>query len=223
VTDFFFRKNLFFSEYFFFWKSRNQYFILTPFIGSKKSKKEWKFLANCLYNRQTFYWHIPSEQKCLCRPISDSKQTIGLSDESQKAAIVQKYRQPIAWHAADDSPFQTRNYFCCRRPIESTKQPDLFCFVDGYSTNINWATSHPIRNYLPSYEVWTRSTWILRPAHYHRYHPSDCWSLKIITFLVRKLKIKLFAFLWKVYQAYYIMSLTLIVFSLWLLYIERQK
>jgi hypothetical protein len=37
-----------------------------------KSKKAWKFPANCLYNRQTFYWQIPSEQKCLYRPIADS-------------------------------------------------------------------------------------------------------------------------------------------------------
>jgi hypothetical protein len=50
----------------------------------KKSQKAWKFPVNCLYNRQTFYWHIPSEQKCLCRPIADSKQTIGLSGDFLK-------------------------------------------------------------------------------------------------------------------------------------------
>jgi hypothetical protein len=52
---------------------------LLPKFSKKNSKKAWKFSANCLNNRRTFYWHIPSEQKCLCRPISDSKQTIGLS------------------------------------------------------------------------------------------------------------------------------------------------
>jgi lipopolysaccharide biosynthesis regulator YciM len=45
----------------------------------KKSQKACKFLANCLYNRQKFYWHKPSAQKCLCRPIADLTQTIGLS------------------------------------------------------------------------------------------------------------------------------------------------
>jgi hypothetical protein len=38
----------------------------------KKSQKAWRFPANCLYNRQTFYWHIPSKHKCLCRLKTDN-------------------------------------------------------------------------------------------------------------------------------------------------------
>jgi hypothetical protein len=81
----------------------------------KKSKKARSFPANCL----TIYWNIPSDQKCLCRPMAGSKQTIGFSG-------LHTLEKKHAWQ------YNERKLFLCFNILFSLKRSSHIALCSWY-------------------------------------------------------------------------------------------
>jgi hypothetical protein len=72
--------------------------FVTKMPATKMLKKCLKKRGNfpqiaCTFVKHLAHWHIPSEEKYLCRPIAASTQTIGLSGTSNTTKVSERYSE----------------------------------------------------------------------------------------------------------------------------------